>query len=59
MVTQLGALPERGRVVPEFGDAMLRECVVRPYRVITRLGDSQVEVLAVVHARRLVEGADE
>jgi toxin ParE1/3/4 len=46
--------PEMGRMVPEFGDAQIRERIVAPYRLVYRLGDDVVEVLAVVHSRRLM-----
>ena len=54
-VAELVDFPEMGRQVPEFGDPTLRERVVRPYRVIYRLTDSEIRVLAVVHGRRSLD----
>lgn len=50
----LGQLPERGRVVPEFGDENVREIVVRAYRIVYRLNHSEqfVEVIRFWHAAR-------
>lgn len=53
-VGDLSTFPELGRIVPELGDPSVRERIVRPYRAIYRLGEDRVEVLAVVHGRRLV-----
>lgn len=33
----LGHFPERGRVVPEFGEQSVREIIVRAYRIIYRV----------------------
>jgi plasmid stabilization system protein ParE len=50
----LAQSPELGRVVPEFEDPLIREIVVRSYRVIYRLDDSRrlVEVVRFWHAAR-------
>lgn len=43
-----------GKVVPEFGDATIRELVVRSYRVIYRVNhaDRRVDILRFWHAAR-------
>jgi len=43
-----------GRIVPEFEDALIREIIVRAYRVVYRLDHSQqlVEVIRFWHAAR-------
>ncbi len=48
-------MPGRGRVVPElayFGIRTWRELVVRPYRIIYRMGAGTVYVMAVLDGRR-------
>lgn len=53
-VEQLGALADRGQVVPEFQDASLREILVAPYRIVYELTPGTVMVVALIHgARRL------
>lgn len=37
----LSRTPQLGRIVPEFEDAVIREIVVRSYRVVYRLDDSR------------------
>lgn len=32
----LATFPERGRLVPEFGDGVTREIIHRPYRIVYR-----------------------
>jgi plasmid stabilization system protein ParE len=55
---ELSSLPERGRVVPElarFGIVVYREVIVRPYRIVYRVRDRSVHVLAVLDGRREIE----
>jgi len=51
---RLADFPEIGRVVPEFGEPIIREIVVRSYRVIYRVNHStrQVDVLRFWHGAR-------
>jgi toxin ParE1/3/4 len=54
----LTASPRRGRIVPEllrFGMKTWRELVVPPYRLIYRVADTSVIVLAAFDGRRDVE----
>jgi plasmid stabilization system protein ParE len=52
---QLELFPESGRIVPEFGELHIREVFAPPYRIVYRLTDDGVEVLAVRHGRRRME----
>ncbi len=45
-------LAERGRVVPEFKDESIREILVHSYRLIYRVEENRVSVLALIHGRR-------
>jgi plasmid stabilization system protein ParE len=49
--------PSLGRMVPELGLADRREVVVSPFRIIYRVTDDEVRVLAVIHGRRRLEEA--
>ena len=54
----LSLLPERGRIVPELkeqGVALYRELILAPWRILYRVSDRTVYVLAVLDARRNVE----
>jgi toxin ParE1/3/4 len=50
----LGKFPDIGREVPEFGQATLREIIVRSYRVVYRVRDKEkrIEVIRFWHAAR-------
>ena len=50
----LAQSPELGRLVPELADPLIREIIVRSYRVVYRLDDSRhlVEVIRFCHAAR-------
>jgi addiction module RelE/StbE family toxin len=51
----LESTPVRGRVVPElahFGIRNWRELIVKPYRIIYRIDEDTVNVLAMLDGRR-------
>ncbi len=44
-------------MVPECEDELLRELFESPYRIIYRIMDDQIDIVAVIHAaRRLPRG---
>jgi toxin ParE1/3/4 len=46
--------PRLGSVVPEYEEETLRELIEDPYRIIYRVLEQQVDVVAIIHsARRL------
>ena len=53
-VERLSVFPKSGRIVPEFGDCMVREVIRRPCRIVYRIDEtaSMVEVARVWHSRR-------
>jgi len=50
----LDTLPWRGRIVPELGLDDYREISVHEYRLIYRIVGRTVEIIAVIHGRRLL-----
>ena len=48
----LATLSERGRMVPELDDPMIREVFVHGYRLIYEVTASQIRVLAFLHGAR-------
>ena len=54
----IGEQPLMGRVVPELGDEQVREQFLYSYRLIYELGERRVEMLAVIHGRRLLESIE-
>ena len=53
------AHPLAGRIVPELGDPQVRERFFYSYRLIYEIRADQLEVLAVLHGRRLLESIGE
>ncbi len=50
----LASHPRLGPVVPEYEEEILRELFVDPSRIVYRLLDEQVDIVAVVHGARLM-----
>ena len=50
--SSLDILSKRGRVVPEINDADTRELFVCNYRLIYRIGDDAVRIIAFIHGSR-------
>ena len=46
--------PERGRVVPGLSSPFVREIFVYSYTLIYQVSDIEVEILAVIHGKRLL-----
>lgn len=55
----LADFPERGRIVPEWSMPDVRERFVYSYRVIYRLSNNAVEILAVIHGRRQLDDMED
>jgi plasmid stabilization system protein ParE len=51
---RLSIFPQSGRVVPEIGNPSIREVGYNSYRIIYELIDDKVNVVAVIHGRRLL-----
>lgn len=51
-IERLQSFPESGRVVPEHQDPMIREVIVRPYRIVYRLRGDVVEIATVFRSSR-------
>ena len=60
-IFELGELlltqPLMGRVVPELANSAIREHFIYSYRVIYQISGDDVQVLAVIHGRRLLDSA--
>lgn len=48
----LSAQPRLGPMVPEYEEETLRELFENPYRIVYRITEVQIDVVAVVHAAR-------
>jgi addiction module RelE/StbE family toxin len=48
----LDEFAERGRTVPELSDSSIREIFVYSYRLLYRIEDDRISILALIHGRR-------
>jgi len=48
----LSDFAKRGRIVPEFSDENIREILVYSYRLIYRVENDRVAIVALIHGRR-------
>jgi len=55
MARSIGRLPWIGRVVPELGDEKIRERFIYSYRVVYRVEEDRILIVAVIHGKRLIE----
>lgn len=53
---RLARFPRAGRIVPEVGDAAIRELIYRQYRIIYVVMDNTVEVLTFFPSARQFSG---
>lgn len=47
--------PHIGSIVPEISDPTIRERFVYSYRIIYRVFDNEILIIAVIHGRRLLD----
>jgi plasmid stabilization system protein ParE len=55
----IAAHPQAGRIVPELGNPQVRERFVYSYRVLYEIGTLQIDILAAIHGRRLLESVED
>ena len=51
---QIASQPYSGRKVPEYEAEDLRELIEKPYRIIYRVKQNQIDVLAVIHGAQIL-----
>jgi plasmid stabilization system protein ParE len=51
---QISTQPLSGRKVPEYEAKDIRELTEKPYRIIYRVKQGQIDVLAVIHGAQLL-----
>ncbi|MEA3412266.1 MAG: type II toxin-antitoxin system RelE/ParE family toxin, partial [Pseudomonadota bacterium] len=49
----LADFPRLGRVVPEIADDVIRERIIYSYRLVYKVENKKILIVAVVHGRRL------
>lgn len=52
IIRELPKFPRSGRIVPEYQDEKLREKIYQNYRIVYKLKEDMVEIVAIVHSAR-------
>jgi len=52
--SQIAGNPLSGRMVSEYQTKDIRELIENPYRIIYRIKQDQIDILAVIHGARLL-----
>lgn len=55
LVKNIPQFPKAGRVVPEYGDENIREKIYENYRIVYRIKEEMVEIVAICHAAKPLE----
>ncbi|MBI5204937.1 MAG: type II toxin-antitoxin system RelE/ParE family toxin [Nitrospirae bacterium] len=55
IVKSIPQFPKSGRVVPEYNDENLREKLYENYRIVYRIKEEVIEIVAICHGSRLLE----
>jgi addiction module RelE/StbE family toxin len=50
---QIAEQPLSGRKVPEYDAEDIRELIEKPYRIVYRIKQDQIDVVAVIHGARI------
>jgi len=51
--------PEIGRIVPEMENLMIREVFVHHYRVVYKISDTDIIIVAIIHGKRLLDNVSD
>jgi len=54
-IDRLEIFPNRGRIVPEINNPLIREIFMGNYRIVYRCRDEVVEILTIYHGARLLD----
>ncbi|MDD1744314.1 MAG: type II toxin-antitoxin system RelE/ParE family toxin [Candidatus Methanoperedens sp.] len=55
IIKNIPQFPRSGRAVPEYSDENLREKVYQNYRIVYRLKDDSIEIVAICHGAKQLE----
>jgi plasmid stabilization system protein ParE len=58
IVESLPSFPKSGRMVPEYQKESLREKIFLNYRIVYRLRNATIDIVAISHGARILEGIE-
>lgn len=59
LIETIPDFPRSGRMVPEYNEEDLRERIYGNYRIIYRIKEEVIEIVAICHGSRLLENVRE
>lgn len=59
VVRKIPEQPMIGRIVPEIGENEIRERFVYSYRLVYRIQNKTILIVAIIHGKRLLENVSE
>ena len=54
-VSNLEKLPQIGRIVPEYDDESIRELIVQKYRIMYRIQEIDIQIIAIMHSSQNID----
>ena len=58
IVKTIPKFPKTGRIVPEYGNENLREKIYGNYRIVYRIKEELIEIVAICHGARPLDRGD-
>ncbi|MEK6657324.1 MAG: type II toxin-antitoxin system RelE/ParE family toxin [Nitrospirota bacterium] len=55
IIKDIPQFPKLGRIVPEYGNENLREKIYQNYRIVYRLNENTIEIVAICHGAKPFE----
>lgn len=55
IVKSIPQFPKSGRILPEYRDENLREKIYENYRIVYRIKEESIEIVAICHGSKLLE----
>ena len=58
-IEDLAQHPDRGRIVPEFGQPFLRELILPPFRIVYRRDPTRIRIVRIWRSERVLAFPEE
>ena len=55
IIEDIPQFPKAGRIVPEYGNETIREKIYANYRIVYRITEEFIEIVAICHGARQLE----
>ncbi len=55
LIESLPTYPDRGRIVPEFNQPLLRELIHPPFRIVYRRNNQKISIVRIWRSERLLK----